>query len=85
MTSVKQALVAVAVTAGVMLVLAGMVAAVRAGKKGGPGMAVIGSVLLLTLGGALAPQRPEQGVEEAREDKQKKGSESGDPPADEEG
>jgi hypothetical protein len=85
MTSVKQALVAVAVTAGVMLVLAGMVAAVRMSKKGGPGMAVVGSVLLLALGGALAPQRPEQGVEEAREDKQKKGSESGDPPVDQAG
>ena len=85
MTSVKQALGAVAVTAGVMLVLAGMVAAVRVSKKGGPGMAIVGSVLLLTLGGALAPQRPEQGVEEAREDKQKKGSESGDPPAEEDG
>ncbi len=82
MSPVKQALIAVGCTSAALAALAGMVALVRTTKKGGVGMAMLGTAMLLFLGGALAPQRPEQTVEEAREDKGKKGSESGDPSAD---
>jgi len=43
---------------------------------------LLASAMILVLGiGAPVVNPPQQGIEEAREDKGKKGSESGDPPA----
>ena len=63
------------------LVLFGAIWLIRWAKKGGRSAAMLGGLLFITLGGALVPQPPHQRIEEAREDKGKKGDESGDPPA----
>ncbi len=60
--------------------LAGAAALVRWAKRGGRGAAVLGSTLVLLLGGGLAPDRSQQRIEEAREEKGRKTGESGDPP-----
>jgi hypothetical protein len=57
------------------------VGAVRWAKRGTPGASFVASAMMLVLGMyAPAIKPPQQGIEEAREDKGKKGSESGDPP-----
>jgi hypothetical protein len=62
--------------------LALMIALVRWARRGGRGTAMLGSALVLLLGIGLVPEQiPQQRIEEAREDKGKKGAESGDPPA----
>ena len=67
------------VLAGIGAILVGIVL-VRWAKKGGRGVAIVGSTLVLLLGGGLAPERSHQRIEEAREEKGRKGAESGDPP-----
>jgi hypothetical protein len=64
------------------LLLASAVSAVRWAKRGSSGTQLVASAMMLVLG-MFAPgvQPPEQGIEQVREDKGKKGSESGDPPA----
>jgi hypothetical protein len=58
-----------------------MIALVRWAKRGGRGTAMLGSALVLLLGIGLVPEQiPQQRIEEAREEKGKKGAESGDPP-----
>ena len=64
-----------------VILLAG-VGSVRWAKRHATGAQLVASALMLVLGmvgPAIKP--PQQGIEEAREDKGKKGSESGDPPA----
>ena len=64
-----------------LLILALMVSLVRWAKRGGRGMALLGSAMVLLLGVGLVPEQlPEQRIEEAREEKGRKGGESGDPP-----
>lgn len=59
------------------------VASVRWAKRHSTGAEFLAGALLLVLGfAAPIPKRPQQGVEEARIDKGRKGAESGDPPAD---
>jgi hypothetical protein len=58
------------------------VGSVRWAKRQSTGAQVLASAMLLVLGwGAPIVKPPQQTMEEAREDKGKKGSESGDPPA----
>jgi O-antigen ligase len=64
----------------IILVLGAGVCLIRWAKKGGRGAAMLGSALVLLLGAGLVPEPPQQRIEEAREEKGKKGAESGDPP-----
>jgi hypothetical protein len=58
-----------------------MTALVRWARRGGRGTAMLGSALVLLLGIGLVPEQiPQQRIEEARQEKGKKGAESGDPP-----
>jgi hypothetical protein len=64
-----------------VILLAG-VGSVRWAKRHTTGAQLVASALMLVLGMVgPAVKPPQQGIEEAREDKGKKGSESGDPPA----
>jgi hypothetical protein len=57
------------------------VGSIRWAKRSSTGAQVLASAMLLVLGmGGPVVKPPQQGIEEAREDKGKKGSESGDPP-----
>jgi len=57
------------------------VGGVRWAKRHSTGAQLLAGGMLLVLGAAVPiVQRPQQGVEEARLDKGKKGAESGDPP-----
>lgn len=53
---------------------------IRWAKRGSRGAAILGSTFVLLFGGGLAPPRPQTRIEEAKEDKDKQGAESGDPP-----
>ncbi len=66
----------------VAVVLLAGVASIRWAKRHSTGAQLLASAMLLVLGiGGPIVNPPQQGVEEAREDKGQKGSESGDPPA----
>jgi hypothetical protein len=70
----------VAVVVVIVVTLLAGVGSVRWAKRNSTGAQVLASAMLLVLGmGAPIVQPPQQGIEEAREDKGKKGSESGDP------
>jgi hypothetical protein len=72
---------ATAIVLAVAIVLTAAAGAVRWAKRGTPGSSFVASAMMLVLGMyAPAIKPPQQGIEEAREDKGKKGSESGDPP-----
>jgi hypothetical protein len=72
-----------ATLAMVVLVIWAAVASVRWAKRHSTGAQLLAGGMLLVLGITVPiPKRPQQGVEEAREDKGKKGAESGDPPDD---
>ena len=74
---------ATAIVLACILVLSAAVGAVRWAKRNSTGAQVVASAMLLVLGiGVPVINPPQQGVEEAREDKGTKGAESGDPPAD---
>jgi hypothetical protein len=65
----------------IITVFAG-VGGVRWAKRHSTGAQIVANAMLLILGFSGMPivQLPQQRIEEAREDKGKKGSESGDPP-----
>jgi hypothetical protein len=66
----------------VAVVLGGAVGSVRWAKRQSTGTQLLASGMILVLGiGVPIVNPPQQGIEEASEDKGKKGSESGDPPA----
>ena len=72
---------AVAIVMVVVVALLAGVGSIRWAKRNSTGAQVLASAMLLVLGmGAPIVQPPQQGIEEAREDKGQKGSESGDPP-----
>ena len=51
-------------------------------RRSSPGTrAALGGMLMLFFGGAAVPPRETQTIEEVKEDKGKKGAESGDPPS----
>ena len=57
------------------------VGSVRWAKRQSTGAQLLASAMLLVLGiGAPVVNPPQQGIEEAREDKDQKGGQSGDPP-----
>ena len=57
------------------------VGSVRWAKRQSTGAQLLASAMLLVLGiGAPVVNPPQQGIEEAREDKDQKGAQSGDPP-----
>jgi hypothetical protein len=65
----------------VLMLIWAAVASVRWAKRHPTGAQLLAGAMLIVLGiAAPIPKRPQQGVEEAREDKGKKGAESGDPP-----
>ena len=78
----RDAIVALGTTLILAALLVAAVYAVRWAKRGSPATQLMASAMMLVLG-MIGPavKPPEQGIEEAREDKGKKGSESGDPPA----
>jgi len=71
----------IAVVAATILICAA-VGSVRWAKGHSAGSQLLASALILVLGIAGPPivNPPQQGIEEAREDKGKKGADSGDPP-----
>jgi|HubBroStandDraft_1064217.scaffolds.fasta_scaffold757449_2 hypothetical protein len=73
---------AVAVVLAITLAFLGAVGSVRWAKRSSTGAQFLASAMILVLGiGGPIVNPPQQGIEEAREDKDKKGSEdSGDPP-----
>ena len=73
---------AVVIVLTVMVALWGGVGGIRWAKRHSTGAQLLASAMILVLGFGGPPivNPPQQGVEEAREDKGKKGAESGDPP-----
>jgi hypothetical protein len=72
----------IATILAVTVILLAGVGGVRWAKRHTTGAQLVASALMLVLGMVgPAVKPPQQGIEEAREDKGKKGSESGDPPA----
>lgn len=66
-----------------VLVMSAAVGAVRWAKRHSSGAQILASAMILVLGiGVPVINPPQQGIEEAREDKGSKGAQSGDPPAD---
>jgi ABC-type amino acid transport system permease subunit len=73
---------AIAIVLAVMVTLMVAIGSVRWAKRNSTGAQLLASAMILVLGiGVPIVNPPQQGIEEAREDKGKKGSESGDPPA----
>ncbi len=80
----RAAIRAIVITLAVMVVLVLAVGSVRWAKRSSTGGQLLASAMILMLGISMpVVNPPQQGIEEAREDKGKKGSESGDPPVDE--
>jgi hypothetical protein len=77
----RDALRTFAILAVVAVLTFAGVGAVRWAKRGSPGARLAASAMMVVLG-LIGPavKPPAQGTEEAREDKEKKGSESGVPP-----
>jgi hypothetical protein len=65
----------------VVLMICAAIGSVRWAKRHSTGAQLLAGAMLLVLGFSMpVVKRPQQGVEEAREDKGKKGAQSGDPP-----
>jgi hypothetical protein len=79
--AIKEAFPALLVVGGAVLLVVGMVAAIRWAKRAGGKAAGLGGALMLMLSMGVVPPRQLQMIEEARESKAGKGTESGDPPA----
>ena len=72
---------AAVVLAGIVILFAAA-GCIRWAKRHSTGAQFLASAMMLVLGiGAPIVNPPQQGIEEAREDKDRKGSESGDRPA----
>ena len=66
----------------IVLVILAAIGSVRWAKRHSTGAQLLAGAMLLVLGISMPiVKRPQQGVEEAREDKGKKGAESGNPPS----
>jgi len=64
----------------VLGVLWGALGAIRWARRGGTAAGLAASTLLLALGMGLVVTPPQEGVEQAENDQDKTGGESGDPP-----
>jgi hypothetical protein len=72
---------AIAIVLVVIVTLFMAIGSVRWAKRHSTGAQLLAGAMILVLGiGVPIVNPPQQGIEEAREDKGKKGSESGDPP-----
>jgi ABC-type amino acid transport system permease subunit len=79
---VRALLRAIAIVLAVIIAVLGAVGAIRWAKRHPTGSQLLASAMIMVMGvGVPIINPPQQGIEEAREDKGKKGSESGDPPA----
>jgi uncharacterized membrane protein len=76
----KNALRAIVVGVLIMAVLFGMLGGIRWARRGGTAARLVASALILGLGMGVVVQPPQQGVEQAEEEQDKTGGESGDPP-----
>lgn len=77
----KDALRAATVVSLVVALLFGAIGSVRWAKRGGAASSLMASALMLGLGMGIVVSPPQQGVEQAEEEREKTGGESGDPPA----
>jgi hypothetical protein len=64
----------------VAALISGGVGGMRWARRGGTGASLAANALLLALGMGIVVTPPQRGVEQAREDQDKTGGESGDPP-----
>jgi hypothetical protein len=64
-----------------ILLIFGAVCSVRLTKRGGSGVKVLASTTILGLGMGILAHPPQQGAEQAEENRDKTGGESGDPPS----
>ena len=72
---------ALAIVLTIVITLFAAVGSVRWAKRSSTGAQLLASAMILVFGmGAPVVNPPQQGIEEAREDKGSKGAESGDPP-----
>jgi hypothetical protein len=79
--SLQAAARAIVTLGAVVLMIGAAIASVRWAKRHSTGAQLLAGAMLLVLGFSMpVVKRPQQGVEEAREDKGKKGAQSGDPP-----
>jgi hypothetical protein len=76
----KNALRAVTVALLVLALFLGAVGSVRWARRGGTAARLMASALTLGLGMGIVVKPPQQGVEQAEEERDKTGGESGDPP-----
>jgi hypothetical protein len=79
---VRASLRAIAIVLAVIITMLTAVGSIRCAKRHPTGAQFLASAMIMVLGvGVPIVNPPQQGIEEAREDKGKKGSESGDPPS----
>lgn len=72
---------AIAIVLTIVIALYAAVGSVRWAKRSSTGTQMLASAMILVLGiGAPVVKPPQQGIEEARQDKGTKGEQSGDPP-----
>jgi hypothetical protein len=79
-TSLRDALVALAWCLGILLLIVLMVLVVRAAKRAGRKTSAVAGTMLLMFGLGIAPDVDRERLEDAREEKGRKGGQSGDPP-----
>jgi ABC-type amino acid transport system permease subunit len=73
----------IAIVLACILVMSAAVGAVRWAKRHSTGAQILAGAMILVLGiGIPVINPPQQGIDEAREDKVTKGAEPGDPPTD---
>jgi hypothetical protein len=80
MDAIKAALPALIAVGTAVLLIVGMVAAIRWAKRAGAKAAGLGGALMLMFTMGVVPPKEQQTIEEAKESKDKKGAESGEPP-----
>jgi len=74
--SLRAAIVALFVAALISCAVGGM----RWARRGGAGASLAANALLLALGMGIVTSPPQRGVQQAQEERDKTGGESGDPP-----
>jgi len=79
MASMKHVLRAVIVSIVIVALLGGGLSAIRWARRGGAGASLAANALLLALGMGLVTHPPQRGVEQAQEERDQTGGESGDP------
>ena len=65
----------------VLALLTGALGSIRWARRGGTAASFAANALLLAFGMGLVATRPQRGVEQAQEEDDKTGGESGDPPS----